>query len=233
MTVGNIPIRFFVENDFDEIQGAHRRGELYEAEELAIIGRHFAGGTFVDIGANVGNHSVYAAKVLKADKVIAFEPNPLAADLFEINSALNDCRGCLSLYRVGLSDSDGTARPTPEANNLGGTRLERDPEGSLPIRCGDDFLKEEDLGFIKVDVEGSELSVLRGLSETIARSRPPLFAEVEDTNIDAFESYCASIGYSIREEYRRYSDATNFLVLPQGRESSQSPLGSAALGARP
>jgi Met-10+ like-protein len=59
------------------------KGVFYEREELEIIATHFKGGTFVDIGANVGNHSIFAAKFLGASKVIAFEPNPTAYVIFK------------------------------------------------------------------------------------------------------------------------------------------------------
>jgi FkbM family methyltransferase len=212
--VGDIQLRFFVENDGDAIQGCHRRGEIYEAEELAIIGREYKGGALVDVGANVGNHAVYAVKVLKAAKVIAFEPEPLAAAIFEINAALNGCGDALFLHKIGLSDEGGRARPLFEEDNLGGTRLQRDPSGPIELVRGDDNLAGDDVGLIKIDTEGFELEVLSGLAATIKRCRPALFVEVENANIPAFEDYCARQGYRVAEEFRRYAVCTNFLALP-------------------
>src|SRR5688500_7711411 len=56
-------VKFFVANEGDHIQRFHLQGRFYEAEELELIGRYFRNGVFVDIGANVGNHSLYAALI--------------------------------------------------------------------------------------------------------------------------------------------------------------------------
>ena len=82
-------VSMFVVNEWDYIQAHHLKGRFYEQEELELIGRHFKGGVFVDVGANIGNHTIYALKFLGATKVIAFEPNPAAARILKVNLALN------------------------------------------------------------------------------------------------------------------------------------------------
>jgi Met-10+ like-protein len=85
-------LRFFVRNRRDLVQAHHFTGEFYEAEELDIIRRHFKeNGVFVDIGANVGNHTIFASKLLKAEKVIPFELHPDALAILTTNIALNNC----------------------------------------------------------------------------------------------------------------------------------------------
>lgn len=212
--VHGIQLRFFVENDGDAIQSCHRRGEIYEAEELEIISREYKGGVLVDVGANVGNHAIYGMKVLRATKVVAFEPEPLAAAIFEINAALNGCGDALILHKVGLSNAAGRARPVFEEDNLGGSRLKSDGSGPIELVRGDDMLAADDVGLIKIDTEGFELQVLSGLAATIERCRPALFVEIENANIPEFEDYCARHGYRVAEEFRRYAVCTNFLALP-------------------
>jgi hypothetical protein len=57
--------RFVVANSRDHIGRDHMQGRLYEPEERDIIRRAFPpGATFVDVGANVGNHVIWAARVL-------------------------------------------------------------------------------------------------------------------------------------------------------------------------
>ena len=212
--VNDVPFRFFVEDDLDAVQAHHRSGEIYEAEELAIIGRAYRGGTFVDVGGNVGNHAIYAAKILKAPRVIIFEPEPLAADVCEINVALNPCEAEIELHRLALSDAAGRARASYSEQNLGGTRMEPADNGNIEMVRGDDMLQGEEVGFIKIDTEGSELRALVGLQETINRCRPPLFVEVENGNIAGFHAFCDAHDYQIAEEYRRYPVCTNFLAVP-------------------
>jgi FkbM family methyltransferase len=212
--VDGVELRFFIEEERDWIQRHHRRGELYEGEELAMIAREYGGGVFLDVGANVGNHSIYAAKLLHAPAVIAFEPVPLCAEILAINILLNQCGDVIDLRRVALSDGAGRANAIGEPYNLGATRLEIAADGAIELVKGDDLLASTHVGFMKIDTEGFELEVLDGLRSTIARCRPALFVEVENENIDAFRSFCDSSDYQISDEFRRYPEATNFLAVP-------------------
>lgn len=213
-SVEGTEFRFFFVEELDGIQRFHRRGTIYEAEELALIAEHYKGGVFVDVGANIGNHAIYVAKLLAAPKIIAFEPVTLSADLFEINVALNGCSDRVVLHRVGLSDGACRASPISMQHNLGGTRL-APGDGPIEIIKGDDVLASEAVSFIKIDTEGYELKVLAGLKDVIAKCRPTLFVEVENRQIDAFRDFCEANGYRISGERRRYEDCTNFLAEPK------------------
>jgi FkbM family methyltransferase len=205
---------FFVDNPRDEIQGVHAKGRFYEPEELAIIRHGYQGGTFVDIGANVGNHTLYAALVLDAPRLVAFEPNPPAARVLRANVALNNLAERVSVRQVGLSSEPGWAEAiaaTPD--NLGGTHLETG-SGSLVLERGDDALAGETVGFIKIDTEGMEIDVLRGLAETLKRDRPALFVEVDGDNEAAFRQLMASTSYRIAAAFQRYAGQTNYLMEP-------------------
>jgi FkbM family methyltransferase len=206
--------RFFVADAMDVVQSWFVRGRFYEEEELALVRRHFAGGLFVDVGANVGNHAIFAARVLRAPKVVAFEPNGTAAELCEINLALNGCSEIVELRRVGLSDAPGDVRLQKVKHNLGGSRIGATGTDTIRVERGDDLLAAAAVSFIKIDVEGHELSALRGLRATIDRCRPQLFVEVENGNVDAFRAMIDECGYRVVEEFRRYDSCTNFLALP-------------------
>lgn len=218
-------VRFFVSNDLDEVQGEHRAGRFYEPDELAIIGRYFRGGTFVDVGANVGNHSLHALLFLDAKKVIAFEPLPAAARLLEINVALNNLQDRFELHKVGLSDTSGFAAPDSDPrkiDNLGATRLTPSSSDSdLKLARGDDVL-EESVDFIKIDTEGFELRVLEGLRRTIATQRPTLFVEVEDAKRRDFDAMMSEMRYRIAEQFRRYPETVNVLAVPEAIPSEEN-----------
>ncbi len=217
-TIEKQRLKFFVANEFDVIQRMHLKGRFYEQEELDIIARYFKGGVFADVGANVGNHALYAAKILDARKVIAFEPNPAALRILELNIVINELRDRVVVHKVGLSAKSGWASfSTPNDNNLGGTRLSPHA-GSVGFRLvrGDDILASEKIDFIKVDTEGLEMLVLEGLAETLRVSRPTMFIEVEDKNIPAFQAFCAAARYEAAATYKRYPGSTNFLILPIG-----------------
>lgn len=205
---------FFVADNSDLIQGYHLRGKFYEAEELAEIGKRFTGGLFVDIGANVGNHSLYALRCLGADQVIAFEPNPAVNRVLEINFRLNGFSDRTAVHRIGLSDAPGRAVVKLPFANLGGGWLEADGGGDIEIGVGDTILADQPVRFIKIDVEGMELGVLGGLRETVRRHRPTLFVEVSDKNFIGFEAWCAENGYRAERSVSGYPGMANYFAHP-------------------
>lgn len=218
-TVNGEEFQFFVTDPDDVIQVRHVVGLFYEPEELAIIGEFFPpGGVFVDIGANVGNHTIYVGRFLHPRQVILFEPNPTAIEILRINMALNRLQWVadLSHLGVGLSDAPGVARVNVPAHNLGAAHLElSDDAGDLPLIRGDSVLSQRRVDFIKMDVEGMELRVLTGLEATVARWRPSMFVEVESNNAAAFEAWLKLHDYVTERTYRRYSENENYMVVPR------------------
>ncbi len=210
------PIRFFITDRGDWIQAAICRGDFYERDVLDLVRAHSRpGAAFVDVGANIGNHAVFVSRFCPIGKVIAIEPNPAAIELLRINLALNACAN-VELRHVALAARTGQFKvlpPTP--GNLGHTRLSPDPIGG-PIRAarGDDLLAGEDVGVVKIDVEGMELEVLAGLQATITRCRPAIFIEVwEGGEADL-------LAWAARSGYRRAAGIPpdNHLLLPEGAE---------------
>jgi FkbM family methyltransferase len=96
---------------------------------LAIIARHFRPGSIMlDVGANIGNHTIYAAKFLGARRIICIEPNPEAIMILRINVDLNQLheQGDMCYLGLGPSDSPGAAVIARTiAMNLGGVALPR------------------------------------------------------------------------------------------------------------
>ena len=206
---------FFVSNDSDTVQREALSGHFYERDELDSIQHYFAGGTFVDIGANVGNHAIFAAKALGASRVICFEPNPEALRILNINIRLNTCEDKVCVYPIGLSDKPGLATiDGAYRNNLGSVRLKISTSNEgFTIGVGDELLVDECVGFIKIDTEGYELAVLEGLRNTIKRDNPVIFVEVDESNLLQFQQYVADIGYRVVSESSNYKDNTNFMIL--------------------
>jgi FkbM family methyltransferase len=213
-------VRFFVADRDDVIQGgSHAQGVFYEPEELEIIAGHFPpGGVFVDIGANVGNHTLFVGKYLRPRQVIVIEANPPAIEVLQVNIELNGLQTLVdaSHLGVGLSDSASSATPDTPPGNLGATRLLPcgGGIGSIPLIPGDAILRDRRVDFLKVDVEAMELRVLAGLEETLARWRPAIFIEVDDLNVEPFRDWMRSRGYVSVCRYRRYPVNENYMLLP-------------------
>ncbi len=224
-TVERRPVRFFVKNRADVIQGHHFRGEFYEPDELAIMAEVIRPGSMIaDIGSNVGNHAVYFEKFLAAREVILFEVNPEALEILRLNQALNDCtRWNTSCLGYALSNKFAAISLVPaRADNLGGTKCREDEAGELRCMPGDSVLAGRPVDFIKLDVEGSEMVVLAGLKETIRRWRPTMFIEVLTRNLPAFEAFLAQHAYEVVKEFTRYPGFANYLVVPRRAEVSSA-----------
>lgn len=156
----------------------------YERDDLVVIDDFLAAlgdPVFVDVGANVGHHTLFAA--MRCRRVIAVEPfEPLVRRIRQkiTDNALSN----VTIVACGLGERDGTAAYTPSStNNTGTGAFDVSASGqtvTLPIRRGDDVLAETGgsaVGFLKIDTEGFEEHVLRGLSRTLAAARPIVWFE--------------------------------------------------------
>jgi len=210
-------VSFFVNQPHDVIQRHHASGNFYEIEEIDIISSHFREGmTFLDIGANVGNHSIYVGLFLRPRKIIVVEPNPPAVAILQANLALNGLQALVDVrgIGVGLSDHHDTASPETALNNLGATKMKpATGEGAISLIPGDQFIGNDQVDFIKLDVEGMEIQVLNGLAKTLDRCNPIIFIEVDNTNRRAFDSWISENRYNIVANFRRYPSNENFLIV--------------------
>lgn len=205
---------FATEAEDDHIQRIVRSGSFYELEELELMAR-VAGAPrrILDVGANIGNHSVYFAHRFDADLVVPVEPNPLVVGLLRENLRLN-WRPCMDLRLVGagLSDRPGSGEMIVASTaNLGGAKLDQGDGGSIPVYRGDDVFPDEAFDLIKIDVEGMELHVVAGLAEVLRRSDATVFLEVLIGNIDEAIEQMRALGYRYRMSHRRYGRCLNLI----------------------
>ncbi|SPF80671.1 FkbM family methyltransferase [Pseudoprimorskyibacter insulae] len=218
---------FATDKQRDPIQRNHRNGRFYEAAELELLRKYVpVGGTFIDIGANVGNHSLYAAKFLNAACVVPFEPNPLAYRLLMANMVLNGLDQTVRFDHLGwgLSDAPGDGFGVEDrATNLGAARLLAGT-GDIPVTTGDLALADLTPDFIKIDVEGMEIGVLEGLRATLQRCQPHMLVEVDQENYDAFDAFMASVNYRAMEVVQRYVSNKNFLIGAVDRVGEGDPV---------
>lgn len=211
-------VSFVTEMENDPIQRNHRRGQFYEQKELMALRELFPkGGTFVDVGANVGNHTLFAGLILEAGRVIPIEPNLRAFRLLVHNVLVNGLEEVVDLTRLGMGLSDKRAEGfgmEPRKRNLGGAKM-LEGKGALTVVPGDELLEGEAPDLIKIDVEGMELQALGGLEGTIARHRPVLLVEVDNTNEEAFAEWADAQGYEIAQTVQRYRLNKNHLLTPR------------------
>lgn len=214
------PVTFCVNMQNDPVQRNHRRGQFYEMSELSKLRRIFTeGDVFVDVGANVGNHTLFAAKFLKAGKVIPFEPNPRAFSLLIQNVLVNGLADIVDMTKLGVGVSDvktGGFAMQDRDRNLGGAKM-LEGQGDLDVYPLDDLLGEETPDFIKIDVEGMELQVLAGMGDLLKRCRPVMMIEVDNTVEDTFMKWVAENGYGLINTHQRYRLNKNHLICDVNR----------------
>jgi FkbM family methyltransferase len=146
------------------------RGRIYESELLEHIRSREFGGAAIDVGAHIGTHTVYLAKVCGL-YVHAFEAAS-TEDLYD-NVVRNDVQDRVRIYEHALGATEGRARW------ISSITLAQDPEGPVRLVPLDEF-GFDDVALIKADVEQMEPDVLRGAEETIARCHPTIYAEAQD-----------------------------------------------------
>jgi FkbM family methyltransferase len=173
--------------------------------DISFLRLHVQGGSLVDVGANVGSVSLELADQL--DHAFLFEPNPTAAARARENLRLNDLP--FEVHEVALSD----VCQDLEFEDAGGVdtcnRTVVGFETSLPTRkvrglTFDRFLAERKgpigpVGLIKIDVEGYENAVLRGMQQFLFSERPRLimFEYLARTNLSETLNILGSVGYCV------------------------------------
>lgn len=124
---------------------------------------------FYDIGANIGTHSCFVGKD-RSVKIYAFEPFSENVKSLRENFELNEIDG--ELLEIALMNEDSEMKISPESGESGEGEVHISDEGkiSVPTYKGDTIIKEKDLDLpnvIKIDVEGAEFEVLKGLENTL------------------------------------------------------------------
>ena len=161
---------------------------LYEKENLALLLKLLAQlpePVVLDIGANIGNHTL--AFATRAHAVHAFEPIPYLFEVLSGNITRNDLRNAHA-HNLALSDHEGSATINMvNAGNYGASSFDLRAEGTTPVEArlmtGDAFVAAQGIAridFVKIDVEAHEVFVLRGLMQTLQRDLPFITMEWND-----------------------------------------------------
>jgi FkbM family methyltransferase len=195
--------------------------------------QQYASGTVLDIGANIGTHTLAYSHVAK--QVVAFEPVVGLFRLLCTNLALNCMENVFPVDCAIGAENAITHVISPDyqhENNLGACTIGDEHWRTVGMRTIDSF-SFPDVSLIKIDVEGYEREVLRGAVETIKRCKPVLYVEDDrKEKSQDLRAFIESIGYSIEEHnvplynpqnYRDNAEnvfpeiySTNLLCLPRG-----------------
>ena len=196
-------LRFRAYPDCDVSSGALYT-RIPDSRDIFFMRSHIGQGTLIDVGANVGLVTLLLAE--KIQHALLFEPNPLAAARARANLELNGLR--FEVHELALSDTTGTV----EFEDLGGVSSRNRtvvgfttsaPTRNVPCMQLDQFLADHPLPYpisaIKIDVEGHENSVLRGMMDCLRRHRPRvvMFEYLQRTNLREAISLFEDAGYTV------------------------------------
>lgn len=217
-------MRFIIENPEDEIQRYLISGKFYEENELKFIKSiSKEGWNIIDVGANVGNHTIFFQKFLNPKNIWVFEPNADSYKILLQNIALNYCHN-VNVDYINLALGNKNAKYSIihfEQNNLGATTLGENSNGTIECVTGDSIFKNKIVDFIKIDVEGMELEVLYGFVETILKNKPIIYVEILNSNFDKFLNFVESIDYKITHQFRMYNHNANYLIVDKKCQTDQ------------
>jgi FkbM family methyltransferase len=152
------------------------------------------GDCFVDVGANIGLMSIFAAECVgREGKILAFEAHPKTAILLQENIELNGLKN-IQVCQYALGSTEGKTHIYDNWQvNRGGASLVVKTDASeayeIDIHSMDQVFPADRIPkAIKIDVEGFELEVLKGATETIRKHHPVLIVELSENRSNVHDS---------------------------------------------
>jgi FkbM family methyltransferase len=183
----------------------------YEAATGSIIGLSLKPGDIaLDIGANIGVHTLRMARAVGATgKVISCEPLPHLIKKLQSNIKLNRLEDIITTVNKAVSDFNGLGQMQGSAQsfNQGTGRMEVTGNENVEVNTGDhilDTLNVNSLALVKIDIEGHEMKAIRGLKHSIEKYKPRVLIEYDrdywkkcDSSWEEFYNYFTKLEYNL------------------------------------
>ena len=185
-------------------------GNFFEFEILKKLEQHIVPNSIIlDLGANIGNHSMYWSLKNHAKMIYAFEPQEHIFKILEKNIEINHITNVIPFnFALGAESSRGAFTKNTWEDNFGGQHIHTDVNGKLVIKSLDEVMLEEKpstVDFIKCDVEEFEYQVLQGAKETLLKYKPTIFIEIFNPSLEKVSALLEELGYIKVEELHIYN----------------------------
>ncbi|PFO80408.1 MULTISPECIES: FkbM family methyltransferase [Bacillus cereus group] len=178
----------------------HSNHDYYEKELLEYFKEYMpTNGIVYDIGANIGNHTLYFSHALNPKKIYSFEPAKELFEVLEFNVQVNKLKN-VEVFNCAVGKESGEKLLTYNPQNTGASNISLD--GDEVVRSVTlDKLKIEKPDFVKIDVEGFEYDVIQGMQNILKVSSPVLWVEVFPDNYFAVDQLLEEFSYVQIDRY--------------------------------
>lgn len=184
--------------------------------------------TIIDIGANIGNHSIYFGKYL-CNKVIAIEPSQMHSNILRKNLSANLSEHQYEVMQIAVGNEEGYANLVfPSDINLGAAKIDTTSNNSnlksekVPIKKLDNIINDINIFMLKIDVEGFEIDVLKGAENLIKNNLPHIIIEAhDDEHLNEIKQFLNTYNYTILGRFC-YTPTYHFINTSKHSENKQS-----------
>lgn len=194
-------LEFFSPNDVMRVKSVISNN-FYEKTMLHHIGENYIDGDIIDVGANVGNHSVYFASICKDHcMVYAIEPGVDALGILRRNISNNCLIDTVDVFPYAAGESDGSVvLKAGSKKNLGAMRVvgtNIDGVSGILMKTIDNMIPpNRRISLMKIDVEGFELPALRGSQRILVKDKPDIYVEAAKPEfLHEISHFLGSFGY--------------------------------------
>ena len=203
----------------------YRYRNYFESFSLNYICKKWLGGAIsnavrdkaiLDIGSNIGNHSLYFLNECDAKFVYCFEPAQETFEILKTNISINCLEDRVKLFKVGVGRVSGKGSVfTQKTKDTGFTQVVSSEDGDIEMVAIDELGLKDKIGLIKIDIEGYELEALKGMTNILRNDKPYLMIEVEVGNYNKVCSLLDGLGYD-HMALNQYKGTDNHLFYPKG-----------------
>lgn len=174
----------------------------YELILLQYLKNFNKGGAYIDVGGNIGNHSVFFLNHCNSTKLYVFEPQDFCFEILKMNLEANTKKEfILNKLAVWDKKTDLKLIRFESYNNIGMSSVEETDDDDADVKANslDNLISlNETVGLIKIDAEGVEPKILEGAINTIKLNNPIIICEASTTSeFEEINNILVPLGYKI------------------------------------